>query len=126
MNTMNRILSVAAIATALLFVTQAKTQAANSDGIAASPKVRQMLNERNASFSVVATPATPTRGDSGYLAASPKLSQMLAERTGSSAVTSAALASASTSSLDDGIAASPKLREQLRERALAFQVAPIK
>ena len=112
MKTTNRILLAAAMAAGLALTTPAMAQNNTSgDGIAASPKARQMLKERS-QLNLASTD----------LAASPKTSQMLAEQNKCCvAPTTGAVASA-----NDGIAASPKLREQLNERSLEFQIAPLK
>ncbi len=110
------------------------------DGITASPKVRQFLNERavarhsgsnSAVASLTGTPVYRPVGNDG-IAASPKLRQFLAER---KAVATPSTASAEVASAgrvgyrpvgDDGIAASPKLRQMLREHRTSFQIAPLK
>ena len=94
-----RIVIAAATAAVALIATSASAQyrAVGDDGIAASPKVRQMLDERARSAAV--SPSTRSVayravGDDG-IAASPKLRQMMAERPRSTvATTGTALASA--------------------------------
>jgi len=83
----NRLVIVTVTAIAAIFITQAKAQyrAVGDDGIAASPKVRQMLNERARSAathqaaSTVASAGYRTVGDDG-ITASPKVRQQLNER----------------------------------------------
>jgi len=94
------ILFAAALTAVLTLNTSARAQLRDppDDGIAASPKLRQMLNEQKK-------------------VASPKLSQMLAElkKVGGDSGTRELAA-------NDGITASPKLREQMRDRAPHFQI----
>src|SRR5436309_2398213 len=62
---------------------KAQYQAVGDDGIAASPKVRQMLNERKARLAASSTAAQATSYQavqSDGIAASPKFRQMLEER----------------------------------------------
>jgi hypothetical protein len=132
MKTMNRILFTSTLAAALSLLSQTKAQAQTTDdGIAASPKVRVMLNERKASASITAAPSaavqTLATAQRDNLAASPKLRQMLDERKTVSGVASApATVVASTAGNGRDIAASPKLREQMKERTVQFQIAPLK
>jgi hypothetical protein len=98
------------------------------DGITASPRLRQQLDERKAAPAAAVAPTVVVKPASSDvpIAASPRLQQAMAER-GSTTVTPAvAVVTSTTARPNDGIAASPKLREQLNERAPAFQVAPIK
>src|SRR5438105_9895185 len=60
----------------------AQSQAVGDDGIAASPKLRQMLNERQARTAAPVLPAEVTTyqgGTSEDLAASPKVQHMRSE-----------------------------------------------
>lgn len=139
---MNQILFAAVLAATLSVAVQAGAQSSvyEEDGIAASPKVRQALNERKASANAsaiaarnrVITTAASTRDQpaaSAGIAASPKLSQQLAELNKHSAPASSMGTAASTSSQPtgaDGIAASPKLRQALEERSTTAMVAPVK
>ncbi len=140
---MNKILFAAALATALGIASQANAQfkVNEDDGIAASPKVRQMLNERKASKAAAAVSQNaPTTGFyAGYravgsdgIAASPKVRQMLDEQRASKIVTTPSQESTAVASYrpvgNDGIAASPKVRQQLNERARggALMIAPVK
>jgi len=143
MKTMNKILFIAALATTVGLADRANAQyqPVGDDGIAASPKVRQMLNERKAVARTTSTKAAKTTpaavasvgfrasGDDG-IAASPKVRQMLNERR---AVVSAASAASEVASAGyratgaDGITASPKLRQQLNERTSPqVIIAPLK
>ena len=127
MKSQNKLVIVTVTAIAALFITQAKAQyrAVGDDGIAASPKVRQMLNAR--ARSAATTQAAPAVASVGYravgadgIAASPKVRQALNERERSATVvpTSTAVASVGYRAVgDDGIAASPKLRGQLNQRS---------
>ena len=137
MKNQNKLVTVTLTAIAAMFITQARAQdqAVNDGSIAASPKVRQMLNdlsrskakpqaERAAAYAGNRAPAHHG------IAASPKVRMMLAEQAGTPAVMplSTVIASANYRAVgDDGIAASPKLREQFNECALqTFQGAPVK
>src|SRR5947209_6634946 len=127
---------------ALLFASAsgsyAQSQLTGDNGTAASPKVRQMLEERKATRSAALNPMSAsevtsstepccTTSDGRQIAASPKVQQMLAEHrvvksatTGSSSEVAGYKATA-----EDGITASPKLRQMLNERQPAVQVAPL-
>jgi hypothetical protein len=122
MKTINRILFLAATTTGLAFTFPAL---AGGPEIAASPKVRQMLNDRAAVVSApTSTSSTADRGTSDNLAASPKVQQVLSSRPTPRAAST--METATVSRPNDGIAAPPKLREQLNERSMQFQIAPIK
>ena len=115
------------IATFTVAFTPAIRILADDDGIAASPKVRQMLDEQKAMKHTATAPAVAvnvTRPADDGIAASPKLREQLNERKAVSSST--AVAVSATRVKDDGIAASPKLREQLNERGARFEIAPIK
>ena len=133
MKNLSRVLSVAAVAATLSLANNASAQykPTGNDGIAASPKVRQMLNERAAAWASVSVPAATVTYRTPALegvTASPKVRQMLAERkggvSGASAVEVATAAYRPTGT--DGITASPKLREQLNERSAPILIAPLK
>ena len=138
---MNQILFAAAIATTLSIASQANAQFKinEDDGIAASPKVRQMLNERKASQTAAAlSRKAPTTGVyAGYravgsdgIAASPKVRQMLDQQRASTVVTTPSQQSTAIAGYsrvgNDGIAASPKVRQQLNERGGNLMIAPVK
>jgi len=122
MKTTNQILLAAAMAAGLALATSATAQNNTpGDGIAASPKARQMLNER-AMANVTTTASAKACCERSDLAASPKAGQSLAEQNKCCvAPTIGTVASA-----NDGITASPKLREQLNDRPVKFQIAPLK
>jgi hypothetical protein len=132
MKTHNKLAIVALTAVTTLFVNQARAQyrPAGDDGIAASPKVRAMLNERprapitGPTAEIVLKPARATYD----IAASPKVRQMLNETESRTTVPAApAVAVNHTRPADDGITASPKVRAQLNERSNnAIQIAPLK
>ncbi len=108
------------------------------DGIAASPRVRQFLNERKATRSAAARKEEPnTIVRAGYravwkdgIAASPRVRQMMNERqtVPNEPMNSSDLASAGYQATGpDGITASPKVREQLNQRRpTVIMVAPVK
>lgn len=141
MKTMNQFLFAATLAAAIGLASTASAQfkPTGDDGITASPKVRQQLNERKAAGTVitrVAQPAPATVASFGYravgddgIAASPKVRQMLNERKAAAgATTGSELASVGYRATGaDGITASPKLRQQLDERSNSqVIVAPLK
>ena len=137
MKSQSQLVIVTLTAVAALFMNQANAQyrAVGDDGIAASPKVRQMLNERTpATANPQAAPIVVAAGVRAAahdgIAASPKVRQMLEEQNRNAAVPTLSTAIASTgyrATGGDGITASPKLRQQLNERGTeAFQVAPVK
>ncbi len=126
MKNSNRLL-VAAVALAL-FVSagQIKAQAVSDDGIAASPKVRQMLNERKASG---ATPQQVTINQivpQTKIAASPKVQQMRNERMPASVLQVGPETAGYRVKGSDGITASPKARAMLDEHRQTVQIAPLK
>jgi hypothetical protein len=137
MKSQNTLVLVTVTAIATLFAAQARAQyrAVGDDGLAASPKLRLMLNERARTY---AQPqADRSVAPAGYqvvahdgIAASPKLRQMLAQQERNTAVIPSSIAVASVgyrATGTDSIAASPKLRQQLDERsAETFQIAPVK
>jgi hypothetical protein len=139
MKNVNRILFAAAIATAfnLAGIANAQVGPNDRDGIAASPKVRQMLNERAASArpgAVVHQHETSTVASAGQpaarsveIAASPKVQQALNERRTTAGASGNQVASVGYQATGaDGISAAPKLRQQLNERHATFTVAPVK
>jgi hypothetical protein len=101
-----------------------------NDGIAASPKVRAMLNERKASCDACCAATkevtvTRTTVTTDNVAASPKVRQMRADQ--------ARVAPASDSQIvgyravgNDGIAASPKVRSMLDAQGHVVEIAPLK
>lgn len=109
------------------------------DGIAASPRVRQMLTEQKAK----ATPApqqpvkidvsTPGKRAGGEveIAASPRVRQLQNERrtaAGVPVVSEELVSAGYRSTGSDGITASPKLREALNERgrSTVTVIAPVR
>ncbi len=128
---MNRILLAATITIVLGPLNHAAAQAQMSgpNGLAASPKVRQMLSERPAKSSeaTVAAPVTQARNQrTSALAASPKVQQMMQDNAKSTVADATANVVASNRGNVDGIAASPKVRAQMDERSVRFQIAPLK
>ena len=96
------------------------------DGIAASPKVRAMLDERCMSrcASTAHASATTTARQTDF-AASPKVQQMRSEQATSATMQSTETAGYRATGLD-GITASPKVRAQLDERRQTVEIAPLK
>ena len=101
------------------------------DGITASPKIRQQLDEREAAARVVSLAPLRSviyRNPAAGITASPKVREMLAQqKVVMSPAPSAKIASGSYQATGaDGITASPKLRQQLNERSTAVIIAPLK
>jgi len=117
MKMMNRILLLAATTAGFAFTVTAAP-------IAASPKVRAMLDDQARATAVSTPVSTKDCCAAENLAVSPKVQQMLAERPKCCA--GSATETTTISRPNDGIAASPKLRQQLNERSTEFQIAPIK
>jgi hypothetical protein len=133
MKNLNKVLLATALAATFSLAQNASAQFKPTvdDGIAASPRLRQMLDERAAAARV--QPATPNvaityRNPAAGVTAPPKTLQMLAERkvvvSGTPSAEVAAAGYRPTGS--DGVTASPKLRQQLDSRGRTFMVAPVK
>jgi hypothetical protein len=108
---------------------QAQYRVSENDGIAASPKVRQMLNERKASMTTLpaSRPVTVQQASIDGTAASPKVSQMLAEQKANQSAAKIVVSPAPVRSAESGIAASPRVQKELNERTTpAIQIAPLK
>jgi hypothetical protein len=103
------------------------TDSCCDDNIAASPKVRAMIDERKAACcaapSHVSTTQTITRQTD--VTASPKLQQMRAGQAATLVVQASETAGYRTIG-SDGIAASPKVRSVLDERKQTVEIAPLK
>jgi len=132
MKTTNKFLLSAFSAAALFSLAgnvQAQYQAIGDDGIAASPRLRALLNERKTTPSDPTAPkaaAYQARGDDGIVA-SPRMRAMLNERKAAPGVASDSARIVSYQPVgEDGIAASPKFRQMLNEKHATFQVAPVK
>ena len=133
MKNFNKIMLVAALAASFSVVdnVRAQYQPVGDDGIAASPKLREQINERTRAANTPSTAAASTvyQANDG-ITASPKLRQMLDERKTVASTPSSAVASAGYRPAGaDGITASPKLRQQLDERNRewpTYMVAPLK
>jgi hypothetical protein len=91
------------------------------DRTAASPKLRAALNERCATKCAPASQTASTITPNTAVAASPKTLQMRNENTASGVASQTA-----GSVTADGIAASPKVRAMLNERAQTVEIAPSK
>lgn len=138
MKNLNKITMVAALAAMFGLSNQASAQyrPTGDDGIAASPKLRQQLDERkrvasaSAPSAEVASVGYKPTGDDG-ITASPKARQMLNERKMAASTPSSATPAVASVGYQatgaDGITASPKLRQQLNERSgQMIMVAPLK
>jgi len=141
MKNLNKMTLVAALTAIFSLANQASAQSSvgyrptGDDGITASPRLRQQLDERKhvatvTSATVASVGYKPT-GDDG-ITASPKVRQMLdarkaAESTPSTGYTAVASVGYQPTG-PDGITASPKLRQQLNEHAgqSQFMIAPLK
>jgi galactitol-specific phosphotransferase system IIB component len=98
-----------------------------NDGIAASPKVRAMLDERCKARCAPAQVTVNTTTRQTDVAASPKVQQMRSERAAASVAQVATETASYQPTGSDGITASPKVRAQLNERPRAVvEVAPLK
>jgi len=133
MKSLNKVLLVSATVAALSVVAQTtpQYQRVADDGIAASPRLRQFLNENGERMvkDMPATAASPV----GYqamsednIAASPRLREFLNDgRIMSDTPSTPALHEDSYRSTDEsGVTASPRLREQLNERRAPLMGAP--
>ncbi len=137
MKNINRFLVAAAALALFASTSQARADGSSAccstasccnDGIAASPKVRAMLDERCRNKCAPADQATvrSTVTTQTAIAASPKVQAMLdAQRTAPTQPTGPAYAGYRPVG-DDGIAASPKLRQMLDERRQMVEIAPLK
>ena len=100
----------------------------SNDGIAASPKLRAMLDERCKSKCLTGTQVTSTTTITRQtdVAASPKVQQMRAENRRAPVVQATETAGYQPTGAD-GITASPKLRAALNERPRpTVEIAPLK
>ena len=130
----NSILILTAALALLASTSQSKAQynTVGDDGIAASPKLRQFLNERGKpmvkgarSTDVVSVGYRATGVDG--ITASPKLRQIIDGSRGVWSTPGAVVAKVGYRATgDDGITASPKLRQFLDEKKGAYQIAPLK
>ena len=133
MTTKNKASLAAAMAASLTTINvYAQYQVTGNDGITASPKVRQMLNERHAvpgpSILVPVVTVRPANAAATGITASPKVNQMLdGQKVIVNQAPSAEVAIAGYQpNVPDGVAASPKVRQQLSQRAPEYIIAPLK
>lgn len=97
------------------------------NGIAASPKVRAMLNEQCRSKCAAPDHATVSRiTPQTAFAASPKVQQMNSQKAPATALQAASETAGYQPTGSDGITASPKVRAMLNEQRQAVQIAPLK
>lgn len=128
MKNSNRLL-IAAAALALFASAgqiKAQSQAVGDDGIAASPKVRQMLNERKARAAVPEQVTIDLIVPQATIAASPKVQQMRNERMPAPVLQVGPETASYRATGSDGITASPKVRAMLDERKQTVEIAPLK
>lgn len=122
---------IAAVA-GLLIVSASPARAGGSssccdDGIAASPKVSAMLNERcKSQCAAPAQAIASTIKSSALVAASPKVQQMRSERPSATVIQAAPETAGYRPTGWDGVTASPKVRAMLDEHSRAVEVAPLK
>lgn len=127
---LNQMTLAVAVAMAISLGSVAKAEADENDGITASPKVRQMLNERKAARAQPVIAYGKVQSVAPILA-SPKAQQALSERVlmvKGAATEAAVVAGAGYKAIGaDGITASPRTRQELDQRAAApVMVAPVK
>lgn len=124
----NRLL-IAAAALAL-FVSagqsQAQYRAVGDDGIAASPKVRQMLNEQKARAAATQQVTINRIVPQTTIAASPKVQQMLKEQMRAPGPQLGPETAGYKATGSDGVTASPKVRQMLDEHRQTVEIAPLK
>jgi hypothetical protein len=126
----NLVLLIAlSLAATFINYAQAQYRVSENDGIAASPKVRQMLNESKASMTMLpaSRPVAVQQASIDGTAASPKVNQMLAEQKANQSAAKIVVSPAPVRSAESGIAASPRVQKELNERTTpAVQIAPLK
>ena len=128
MKNANRLL-IAAVALALFASAgqiKAQSQAVGDDGIAASPKVRQLLNERKASDAAPQQVTINLITSQATIAGSPKVQQMRTQRAPATVLQAGPETASYKATGTDGITASPKVRAMLDERKQTFEIAPLK
>src|SRR5258708_36595634 len=115
MKNANRLL-IAATALALFASAgqiKAQSQAVGDDGIAASPKVRQMLNERKARAAAPQQVRINQVAPQTAVAASPKVQQMLNERMRAPVAQAGSETARDRAIGSDGLTPSPKMPTRL-------------
>ena|SRR5260221_10411110 len=129
-NTSRFLVAAAALA---LFASAGQAKAGGTDsccddGIAASPKVRAMLDERKARCCAAQTQVTTyqTTIRQTDVAASPRVQQMRNDRTPAPVVQVAPETAGYRPTGSDGITASPKVRAMLDEHRQTVEIAPLK
>jgi malonyl CoA-acyl carrier protein transacylase len=122
----NRLLIAAAALALFASAGQIKAQSQTAgDGIAASPKVRQMLNERKAREAAPQQVTINQIVPQAAIAASPKVQQLRNERPAPVLQANRATATYRATG-SDGITASPKVRAMLDEHRQTVEIAPLK
>jgi hypothetical protein len=128
-NTRHFLIAAAALA---LFASAGQVKAGDTasccdDGIAASPKVRAMLDERCKSKCAAPAQVTmTTTKQHTTVAASPKVQQMRSERPRATVIQVSPETAGYRPTGADGITASPKVRAMLDERRQTVEIAPLK
>src|SRR5436309_2418584 len=115
MKRINRIYWLIAIAGSLAVSAQAQYQPVGEDGIAASPKLRQILDEQKARMNSAGMPAYQGGSEEQSMSDSPGRGEDFTQPIAWNPPTTRQGGSYSPLG-DDGLVASPKLREQLNER----------
>jgi len=123
MKNLNRILFTVVTTASLGLIPSALA----NDGVVASPKLRQSLNDQ----SLRAVPAHASTAVAGAccenkIVASPKVVQTQPAEQKCCASSPKDILASTTTKPNDGIFASPQVRAQLNERPQQFQIAPIK
>lgn len=103
------------------------TDSCCDDGIAASPKVRAMLDERcKSKCAATAQITVDTITPQALIAGSPKVQQMRSERPRATVIQVSPETAGYRPTGSDGITASPKVRAMLDERRQTVEIAPLK
>lgn len=128
MKNTKKTLGACTAAMALMITVQAfaQSQMSGPNGIAASPRLRSMLNERSTGTAYVVSTRQDYVPVNSQIAASPRVKMMSPVSANSTIVSPAVVVVQSPAAVPDNLAASPRLRSQLQERAVQFQVAPLK
>ena len=125
-NTMKLPIGIAAliaVAPGLFSSAQAK------DGVSASPKLQQQMNEQKApKMNVQYATSASWCGGCGVNDAvtSPRLKQQMTENKATSCAPRSKETVSTTARPNDGVSASPKLRAQLQDQSAQFEIAPVK
>lgn len=95
-------------------------------GLATSPKVRAMLAEQPVMVIAVNPGAAPVYVQAPALAGSPKVQNQVQSTAKSTLATTTPVVVSYRAPVQDNIAASPKVREQMASAPMRFELAPLK